>query len=74
LGKEYEFKRSNIQSNIAVKLANGLRANVNINGRIETVENPGVPGLDDYGLAKFAVLRNTPLERPYANDNPELFK
>jgi TonB-linked SusC/RagA family outer membrane protein len=71
LGKEYEFKRSNIQSNIAVKLANGLRANVNINGRIETVENPGVPGLDDYGLAKFAVLRNTPLERPYANDNPE---
>jgi TonB-linked SusC/RagA family outer membrane protein len=71
LGKEYEFKRSNIQSNIAVKLANGLRANVNINGRIETVENPGVPGLDDYGLAKFAVLRNTPLERPYANDNPD---
>ncbi|MFD0795115.1 SusC/RagA family TonB-linked outer membrane protein [Mucilaginibacter litoreus] len=71
LGKEYEYKRSNIQSNVAVKLANGLRANVNINGRIETVENPGVPGLDDYGLAKFAVLRNTPLERPYANDNPD---
>jgi TonB-linked SusC/RagA family outer membrane protein len=71
LGKEYEFKRSNIQSNIAVRLATGLRANLNINGRIETIENPGVPGQDDYGLAKFAVLRNTPLERPYANDNPD---
>ncbi|MFA6087729.1 SusC/RagA family TonB-linked outer membrane protein [Mucilaginibacter sp.] len=71
LGKEYLFNRSNIQSNVSVKVANGLKVNLNINGRIETRENPGVPGLDDYGLAKFAVLRNTPLERPYANDNPE---
>jgi TonB-linked SusC/RagA family outer membrane protein len=71
LGKEYLFNRSNIQSNVSVKVANGLKVSLNINGRIETRENPGVPGLDDYGLAKFAVLRNTPLERPYANDNPE---
>jgi TonB-linked SusC/RagA family outer membrane protein len=71
LGKEYEFRRSNIQSNISVKVASGLRVNLNINGRVETRENPGVPGQDDYGLAKFAVLRNTPLERPYANDNPQ---
>jgi TonB-linked SusC/RagA family outer membrane protein len=70
LGKEYLFNRSNIQSNVSVKVANGLKVNLNINGRIETRENPGVPGQDDYGLAKFAVLRNTPLERPYANDNP----
>ncbi|MDB5061875.1 MAG: SusC/RagA family TonB-linked outer membrane protein [Mucilaginibacter sp.] len=70
LGKEYLFNRSNIQSNVSVKVANGLKVNLNINGRIETRENPGVPGIDDYGLAKFAVLRNTPLERPYANDNP----
>ncbi len=70
LGKEYVFKRSNIQSNISAQVANGLKISMNINGRIESYENPGVPGQDDYFLARFAVLRNTPLERPYANDNP----
>ncbi|WP_439697795.1 SusC/RagA family TonB-linked outer membrane protein [Mucilaginibacter sp. AW1-7] len=70
LGKEYKFNRSNIQSNVSVKVAAGLKVSLNINGRIETRENPGVPGGDDYFLARFAVLRNTPLERPYANDNP----
>ncbi|MDQ2720198.1 MAG: SusC/RagA family TonB-linked outer membrane protein [Bacteroidota bacterium] len=70
LGSEYKFNRSNIQSNITAKLATGLKVGLDINGRIETRENPGVPGQDDYFLAKFAVLRNTPLERPYANDNP----
>ena len=70
LGKEYKFNRSNIQSNITAKLATGLKVGLDVNGRIETRENPGVPGGDDYFLAKFAVLRNTPLERPYANDNP----
>lgn len=71
LGKEYEFKRSNIQSNINAQVANGLKVGLNINGRIESRENPGVPGTDDYFLARYAVLRNTPLERPYANDNPQ---
>lgn len=70
LGEEYEFQRTNIQSNISATVANGLKVGVNINGRIETRENPGVPGTDDYFLARFAVLRNSPLERPYANDNP----
>lgn len=70
-GKEYMFRRSNIQSNVTAKLADGLKAGMDINGRIETHENPGVPGLDDYWLARLAVLSNTPMERPYANDNPE---
>ncbi|MFT3935891.1 MAG: TonB-dependent receptor [Chitinophagaceae bacterium] len=70
LGKEYRFNRSNIQSNVTAKLSNRLRFGVNINGRVETRQNPGVPGGDDYFLARLAVLRNTPLERPYANDNP----
>jgi TonB-linked SusC/RagA family outer membrane protein len=71
MGKEYEFKRNNIQSNVSAKVANGLKVSLNINGRIETRENPGVPGGDDYFLARFAVLRNKPTERPYANDNPD---
>jgi TonB-linked SusC/RagA family outer membrane protein len=71
LGKEYFFNRSNLQSNVSLKVASGLKVNLNVNGRVETRENPGVPGGDDYFLAKFAVLRNSPLERPYANDNPD---
>ncbi|MXV51003.1 SusC/RagA family TonB-linked outer membrane protein [Pedobacter sp. HMF7647] len=71
LGREYKFNRSNIQSNIGAKIAKGLKLNAQINGRIETRQNPGVPGGDDYFLSRLAVLRNTPLERPYANDNPE---
>lgn len=71
LGKEYKFNRTNIQSNVTAKLANGLRVGFDINGRVETRQNPGVPGGDDYFLARLAVLRNTPMERPYANDNPK---
>jgi TonB-linked SusC/RagA family outer membrane protein len=71
LGREYKFNRTNIQTNVSAKIANRLKVGVNINGRIETRDNPGVPGGDDYWLARFAMLRNTPLERPYANDNPE---
>ncbi len=70
LGREYLFNRSNLQSNITAKLSNRLKVGVDLNGRVETRENPGVPGGDDYFLARFAVIRNTPLERPYANDNP----
>jgi TonB-linked SusC/RagA family outer membrane protein len=70
LGREYKFNRSNIQSNITAKLSNRLKVGLDLNGRVETRENPGVPGGDDYFLARFAVLRNTPLERPFANDNP----
>ena len=71
MGREYWFKRSNLQSNITSQISDRLKVGVQINGRIETRQNPGVPGLDDYFLAKFAVVRNTPLERPYANDNPK---
>ncbi|GAA4306847.1 TonB-dependent receptor [Mucilaginibacter gynuensis] len=71
LGREFLFKRTNIQSNIESKITDRVKVGVMINGRIETRDNPGVPGQDDYGNAKFAILRNTPLERPFANDNPE---
>ncbi|CAN5573126.1 TonB-dependent receptor [soil metagenome] len=70
LGKEYRFNRSNIQSNVQAKLATGLKVGVEMNGRVETRRNPGVPGGDDYFLSRLAILRNTPRERPYANDNP----
>lgn len=69
-GAEYSYRRTNIQSNVRAKVVSGLTVNMNINGRVETHENPGVPGGDDYFLARLGILQNTPLDRPYANDNP----
>lgn len=69
-GKEYKFAKSNIQSNVSTKIANGLKAGMSINGRIEKTDNPGNPGGDDYERARWVIMRNRPMERPYANDNP----
>lgn len=70
LGREFTFGRTNLQSNIDVKVTNSIKVGAQINGRIETRDNPGVPGGDDYWAPRFALLRNLPFERPYANDNP----
>ena len=71
LGSEFTFERTNIQSNVDADISDRLKVGVQINGRIETRDNPGIPGTDDYWLPRFAILRNRPFERPYANDNPE---
>ena len=71
LGDEFTFERSNIQSNIDANISERLKVGVQVNGRIETRNNPGIPGADDYWLPRFAILKNRPFERPYANDNPE---
>ncbi len=70
LGREFTFERTNIQSNIDARIGNNFKIGAQINGRVETRDQPGVPGTDDYWEARFAILRNTPMERPYANDNP----
>ncbi|MEJ7768414.1 MAG: TonB-dependent receptor plug domain-containing protein [Chitinophagaceae bacterium] len=64
LGREYKFDRTNIQSNLDAKITKRLRVGAQINGRVETRTNPGVPGGDDYFLPRFAILRNRPFERP----------
>lgn len=71
LGREFDFNRTNIQSNVDAKIAKRLKVGVQINGRIEERDNPGVPGGDDYWAPRFALFRNRPTERPYANDNPK---
>jgi len=70
LGREFTFGRTNIQSNIDAKITDRLKVGVQINGRVETRDNPGVPGGDDYWAPRFALFRNRPTERPFANDNP----
>lgn len=70
LGREFTFARTNIQSNVDAKISDRFKVGVQINGRIETRDQPGVPGADDYWGPRFALFRNRPTERPYANDNP----
>ena len=38
-----------MQSNIDIDITNRFKVGVAINGRIETTDNPGLPG-DDYNL------------------------
>jgi TonB-linked SusC/RagA family outer membrane protein len=71
LGREFTFGRTNFQSNLDAQITKRFKISSSINGRIETRENPGVPGGDDYWAPRFALFRNRPYERPYANDNPK---
>src|SRR5690625_3248437 len=65
------FDRTNIQMNINTNISDRLSVGLGMNGRIEHRINPGVPGVDDYWLPRFATYRNLPTRRPFANDNPE---
>ncbi|GHT59071.1 SusC/RagA family TonB-linked outer membrane protein [Bacteroidia bacterium] len=65
------FNRSNVQMNIESQISDRLKIGANMNGRIETRVNPGVPGSDDYWLPRFGTYRNLPTKRPFANDNPK---
>jgi len=71
LGREFTFARTNIQSNLDANITDRLKVGVQINGRIESRDQPGIPGGDDYWLPRFALFRNRPYEHPYANDNPD---
>ncbi|NDV58149.1 TonB-dependent receptor [Bacteroides sp. 519] len=64
------FERTNVQMNIDVQINDRLKIGAGVNGRVESRENPGVPGGDDYWLPRFAVLRNIPVLGAYANGNP----
>ena len=68
--KQYNFNRTNIQANIDARPADGITVGVDINGRVESRVRPGIPGVDDYWLPRFATLRNRPTYGPYANGNP----
>ncbi|WP_319501439.1 TonB-dependent receptor [uncultured Draconibacterium sp.] len=71
LGREFTFGRTNFQSNLDAEITDRFKVGVSINGNIETRDNPGVPGGDDYWAPRFALFRNRPTERPFANDNPD---
>ncbi|MEN7548013.1 TonB-dependent receptor [Rapidithrix thailandica] len=67
----FNFKRFNIQNNISGEIVNRLTIGTQINARVETRKNPGLPWFDDLTFPLWALFRNRPTERPFANDNPE---
>ena len=68
--KDYNFNRTNIQTNFDTRISDRFKVGIQINGRIERRQNPGMPGTDDYEAARSAVFLLPPIYRPYANDNP----
>ncbi len=64
------FNRTNVQLNLDANVSSKLKIGANLNGRIEKRRQPGVPGQDDTWQALFAIYRNLPTARPFANDNP----
>ena len=70
--RDYNYRRSNVQSNFETNIGKRMRAGVNLSGRIDSKRNPAVSGADadDYWQPRNALLNLLPTERPYANDNP----
>lgn len=64
------FRRYNVQFNLDAQINNRLRIGARFNGRYEQTKHPAVPG-DDVWAAIFAIWRNPPTNRPFANDNPK---
>lgn len=68
------FHRTNIQVNIDANITDNFKIGTSINGRVEETNHPAIAmndGNDDYWTAIFAVYRNLPTVRPFANDNPD---
>lgn len=65
------FYRTNVQFNIDANITKRLKIGGTVSGRIEERKHPGVPGGDDTWQALFAIYRNLPTVRPFANDNPD---
>lgn len=68
--KDFNYNRTNLQSNLEIRPTDKLKIGIQISGKIENTSNPGLPGGDDYSLIKTSLFGLQPINRPYANDNP----
>ena len=64
------FQRYNAQFNLDAAVTEKLKVGMRFNGRVEDNRHPAVPG-EDVWAAIFAIWRNPPVNRPFANDNPD---
>jgi TonB-linked SusC/RagA family outer membrane protein len=71
LVKEFDFKRYNFQANVEGTIIKGVKFGTQLNGRIEGRYNPAsTTNADAYDNPFLAILTTWPMERIYANDNP----
>ncbi len=68
---DFEFERINLQFNNDVKITDNLTLSTRVNARQESRLNPGLPWGDDLTYPLWALSRNVPTQRPFANDNPD---
>lgn len=68
--RDFNFNRTNFQSNISSTIAKGFTVGAQISGRMEDRHNVGVPGLDDFFNPLLSIGSMWPTEKAYANDNP----
>lgn len=67
--EDYDFGRTNMQSNVDAYITKNLKFSTQISGKIDENSNPGLPGSDDYSARKMSVIGMLPIYRPYANNN-----
>ncbi len=70
--KDFNFNRTNVQTNLDAKISKYLKVGTSMNARLETRESPTIGNSydNDYWYMRWGLNRNLPTERPYANDNP----
>lgn len=71
LMRDFNYERTNFQTNLEAELLKGLKIGTQISGRQEKSEDVGLPGGDGYFAAILGLFKNRPTVGPYANDNPE---
>ena len=69
--KDYNFNRSNLTASYNVQATKRFEIGFKLLGKIETRRNPALEGNDDYQLMRKAIFNLLPINRPYANDNPD---
>ena len=68
---QFDFKRYNFQTNVEGTIIKGVKFGAQLNGRIEGRYNPAsTNNADAYDNPFLAILTTWPMERIYANDNP----
>jgi len=69
--KDYNFNRTNLTANFNMNLTDRFKIGFQFLGKIETRRNPALPGSDDYAEMRSSLYNLLPINRPYANDNPD---
>lgn len=67
--KDYNYQRTNVQSNFSFDISENLRMGFRFSGNINKNTAPAVAGTDKYEAPRTALYVLAPIYRPYANDN-----